>query len=116
MRAIRKFSLTLSVVAILLLLAVVLTPVGANSHFTTSTPPSQPAKAAVAKVMKTYTMYSGLWRTDSGFVSTIRIKNILVVAPLDVTPVLFMADGTPYPLLRFMLLSPASPPSTLMTP
>jgi hypothetical protein len=48
--------------------------------------------------MKTYTMYSGLWRTDGSFVSTIRVKNILVVAPMDITPVLFMADGTPYPL------------------
>lgn len=98
MRAIRKFSLTLSAAAVLLLLAVALTSVGANSRFTKSTPPSQSAKTAVAKVMKTYTMNSGLWRTDGSFVSTIRIKNILVVAPLDVTPVLFMADGTPYML------------------
>jgi len=47
---------------------------------------------------KTYTLYSGFWRTDGSFVSTIRIKNVLVVAPMDVTPVLFMADGTPYML------------------
>jgi hypothetical protein len=39
---------------------------------------------AVSQTMKTYTMYAGLWRTDSSFVSTIRVKNVLVVAPLDV--------------------------------
>lgn len=97
MRAIRRFSLTLSAVAVLLLLAVTLVSVGANSRFTQSSPKPS-ATTAVAKTMKTYTMYSGLWRTDGSFVSTIRIKNILVVAPLDVTPVLFMADGTPYML------------------
>src|SRR6266567_1143642 len=49
-----------------------------------------------AQTFHTYTQYSGLWRTDGSFVSTIRVKNVLVVAPMDVTPVLFMADGTPY--------------------
>jgi len=98
MRRIRKFSVTLSAVAVLSLLAVALTSVGANSRFAQSSSPSPSAKTAMTKVMKTFTMYSGLWRTDGGFVSTIRIKNVLVVAPLDVTPVLFMADGTPYML------------------
>ena len=56
------------------------------------------ATPAAKRTFKTYTMYSGFWRTDGSFVSTIRIKNVLVVAPLDVTPVLFMADGTPYML------------------
>ncbi len=98
MRAIRKYSLPLSAIAILLFLAVALTSVGAGSHFTQSSTPQPSAKTAVAKTMKTYTMYSGLWRTDGSFVSTIRVKNVLVVAPMDVTPVLFMADGTPYPL------------------
>src|SRR5260370_6151776 len=96
MRAIRKFSLVLARTTILLLLAVALSSVGANLRFTQSlTGNSSPASAA-AQTMKTYAMYSGLWRTDGGFVSTIRVKNVLVVAPLDVTPVLFMADGTPY--------------------
>lgn len=98
MRAIRKFSLTLAASAILLLLAVALTSVGANSRLTQSSAPKPSATAAMAKTIKTYTMSSGLWRTDGSFVSTIRIKNILVVAPLDVTPLLFMADGTPYML------------------
>lgn len=98
MRAIRKFSLTLAATAILLVLAVALTSLGANSLFTQSSAPKPSARAAVAQAMKTYTMYSGLWRTDGGFISTIRVKNVLVVAPMDITPVLFMADGTPYPL------------------
>ncbi len=98
MRAIRKFSLSLAATGILLLLAIALTSGGASSRFSQSSPPKASAKTAVAQTMKTYTMYSGLWRTDGGFVSTIRVKNILVVAPLDVTPLLYMADGTPYML------------------
>ncbi len=98
MRTIRKFSLLLASTAILLLLAVALSSVGANLHFAQSSTGNSSPAAAVAQTMKTYTMYSGLWRTDGGFVSTIRVKNVLLVAPLDVTPVLFMADGTPYML------------------
>ena len=30
----------------------------------------------------TYSLYCGLWRVDNGLVSTIHIKNALVVAPL----------------------------------
>ncbi len=44
------------------------------------------------------TLFSGLWRVDGGFVSTIQIKNSLIVGPAVVTPVLYMADGTPYEL------------------
>lgn len=45
-----------------------------------------------------HTLYSGLWRVDGAFVSTAHIKNVLVNAPLAVTPALFMADGTEYDL------------------
>ncbi len=48
--------------------------------------------------VSTHTLFSGLWRVDGGFVSTIRMKNSLVVGPIDVTPVLYMADGTAYEL------------------
>src|SRR5260370_11892219 len=51
-----------------------------------------------AQANKTYVLYSGFWRTDGSFVSTIRVKNVLAVAPIDVTPVLFMVDGAPYML------------------
>jgi hypothetical protein len=45
-----------------------------------------------------HTAFSGFWRTDGGFVAKIRIKNALVTGPLEVAPVLYMADGTEYPL------------------
>jgi len=45
-----------------------------------------------------YVLFSAMWRTDGGFHSTIRMKNVLVVDPLHVTPVLYMADGTEYTL------------------
>jgi hypothetical protein len=50
-----------------------------------------------------HTLQGGFWRVDGGFVSTIRIKNILVVAPIQVTPTLYMADGTAYPLVSVMV-------------
>jgi len=65
-------------------------PASSKSHAMAATSPSQPNQA--------HLLYAALWRTDGSFVSTIRIKNILVVAPLQVTPILFMADGTSYPL------------------
>src|SRR5437867_3293262 len=46
----------------------------------------------------THELYCGLWRVDGGFLSTIHIKNSLIVGPLDVTPVLYMADGAEYAL------------------
>ncbi len=44
------------------------------------------------------TLFCGLWRVDGDFTSTIHIKNSLVVGPIEVTPVLYMADGTGYAL------------------
>ena len=96
MRIRRSVSILLLVLAVLTAVALRLSPVRANdpasskSHVMVATPPSQPSKAHV--------LYAALWRTDGSFVSTIRIKNVLVVAPLQVTPTLFMADGTAYPL------------------
>jgi hypothetical protein len=46
----------------------------------------------------TYSLYCGLWRVDSEFVSKIHIKNALIVGPLTVLPVLYMADGAQYSL------------------
>lgn len=40
----------------------------------------------------------GFWRTDHGFVSTLMLKNMLVIAPITATPVLYMSDGTEYDL------------------
>jgi hypothetical protein len=49
------------------------------------------------------TAFSGFWRTDGGFVAKMRIKNALVTAPLEVSPVLYMADGTEYQLPTIMI-------------
>ena len=54
------------------------------------------------------TLTSGLWRVDQGFVSTIQVKNAWVVSPMNVTPVLYMADGTPYPLPSVHLAATAT--------
>ena len=40
----------------------------------------------------------GFCRTDHTFEASIRITNNLSIAPLSVTPILYMADGTEYPL------------------
>jgi hypothetical protein len=45
-----------------------------------------------------HTAFSGFWRTDGGFVAKMRIKNALVTGPLEVAPILYMADGTEYQL------------------
>jgi hypothetical protein len=58
---------------------------------------SKPGPARVRPIL-THTLVSGLWRTDGGFVANIRIKNALVNAPLEVSPVLYLADGTEYRL------------------
>ena len=46
----------------------------------------------------TQSAHCGLWRVDGGFRSMMRITNRLVAEPIEVTPVLYMADGTPYAL------------------
>jgi hypothetical protein len=56
------------------------------------------AASSVLKPDEIHVLHGGFWRTDGGFVSTLRIKNVLVVAPIQVSPTLFMADGTAYPL------------------
>jgi hypothetical protein len=61
--------------------------------------PGRPASAATGSgTTSTYSLYCGLWRVDNGFVSKIHIKNALIVGPLVVMPVLYMADGTQYEL------------------
>lgn len=43
-------------------------------------------------------VYAGLWRVDHTFTASIHIKNTMVGSSVQVTPVLFMADGTEYDL------------------
>src|SRR5215475_2347386 len=43
-------------------------------------------------------LVGGVWRVDHTFVATIQIKNALRNEAVNVTPVLYMADGTEYVL------------------
>jgi len=65
----------------------------AFSAFASTTPPSHPLKPAVAQGAG-----GGFWRVDHSFKSTIAVTNVLEIAPITVTPVLYMADGTRYAL------------------
>lgn len=58
----------------------------------------RPQTNAQAGEPVSHTLYGGFWRTDGSFVTTLRIENVLVARPLQVTPTLYMADGTPYAL------------------
>ncbi|HWG70326.1 MAG TPA: hypothetical protein VN692_13010 [Steroidobacteraceae bacterium] len=51
-------------------------------------------------------MTAGIWRTDGGFMSDIKLQNALAVAPIAVTATLYMSDGTPYALAPVVI--PAS--------
>lgn len=53
----------------------------------------KPPKEPVSQLMN-----CGFWRTDHTFEATMHIKNELLDAPLSVTPILFMADGTEFDL------------------
>jgi hypothetical protein len=53
----------------------------------------RPKRPAVLRAL-----IGGVWRVDHTFVATIQVQNILTNAPIDFTPVLFMADGTEYDL------------------
>jgi hypothetical protein len=61
-------------------------------------PGPPPSPQTSSGTTSTYALYCGLWRVDNGFVSKIHIKNALIVGPLTVLPVLYMADGTQYEL------------------
>ncbi len=83
--------------AILTAAALTLASVATNDaiHLQSNQAQTSGTASTRAQSNKAYILYSGLWRTDGGFVSTIRIKNVLVVAPMDVVPVLFMATVPP---------------------
>jgi len=48
----------------------------------------------------------GFWKVDGSFEPILRLKNDLLKQSLSVTPILYFADGTPYPLSP-VLLDPA---------
>ena len=51
-------------------------------------------------------MEGGFWKVDNNFDPVIRLKNVLLNQPLSVTPILYFADGTEYPL-PLVTLEPA---------
>jgi hypothetical protein len=42
----------------------------------------------------------GFWNVDGSYEPILRLKNVLLKQSLSVTPILYFADGTPYPSLR----------------
>ena len=67
-----------------------------ESSFNSSEPAEPPAR--VQKPFAPQQATGAFWRTDHTFQASIRITNNLEIASLSVTPVLYMADGTPYKL------------------
>jgi hypothetical protein len=68
-----------------------------------STSVQMPSGAQVSAMLKNKPLVpqgtdGGLWRTDRAFVSTLMLKNVLLVASIPVTPILYMADGTEFDL------------------
>ncbi len=43
-------------------------------------------------------IFAGLWRLDHDFVARIHVKNLMPANSVQVTPVLYMTDGTEYDL------------------
>jgi hypothetical protein len=78
--------------------ALVLSSLLAGGHSISPTTQDIAGAKAISMPNEAHILRGGFWRVDGGFVSTIRIKNILVIAPIQVTPTLYMADGTAYPL------------------
>jgi len=52
-------------------------------------------------------MEGGFWKTDQNFDPILRLKNVLLKQPLDVTPFLYFADGTKFQL-PVVTLEPAA--------
>lgn len=67
---------------------------------TTAQAPKAPPKPLPwpRKPLTTQEAEGGIWRTDNGFQPMLMLKNGLEIAPIAVTPVLHMADGTEYDL------------------
>jgi hypothetical protein len=97
MRANRISPFLTVAVTVLVGFAVMLSSVLAGSP-ERSRPQSPVSSTSPSKPDEIHVLHGAFWRTDGGFVSTIRIKNILAVAPIQVSPTLFMADGTDYQL------------------
>jgi hypothetical protein len=98
MRANRSFLFPLVAIAILPAVAFTLSSVVASARLRSESQRSATAANSSAQANQVQVLNAGLWRTDRGFNATIRVTNLLVVGPLEVVPVLYMADGTRYEL------------------
>ena len=97
MRNYRVVLLPIVAVTILLAVAFALTSVIVGDSARPKRPHSPAASSGgTSSSNKVHILSAGLWRTDGNFVSIIRIKNLLAVSALEVTPIIYMADGTPY--------------------
>jgi hypothetical protein len=81
---------------------------GANSQAASQgkAPHKIPTRPKLYPPAVAHELDGAFWRTDGGFRATIRVTNIVQTAPIKVTPVLFMADGTEY-ILPEIKLQPA---------
>jgi hypothetical protein len=99
MRSRSKRSLITIGTTLLGIIALALSFAGTNPGSRLPSGEKKPVSSSTSRRTPTeHTLYSGLWHTDLGFVSTAHIKNVLVTAPLVVTPIVYMADGTEYDL------------------
>ncbi len=96
---IASFSTIILILTVAAVAAIFATP-SRSSHVPASQSPRSATTATSSSSLENQVqvLNAGLWRTDRGFNATIRVTNLLVVGPLEVVPVLYMADGTRYQL------------------
>ncbi len=111
MRPKRSFLLLTVAGTVLLATAFILSSVVARDNVRSRQSHHSPPADSSSQANRVHVLNAGLWRTDRGFNATIRVTNLLVVGPLEVVPVLYMADGTRYELPPLKL--PASGESSV---
>ena len=94
----RKIAPFLTIIAVCIFAAPFLANPALLKPTTTQTPQAPTPPIAPKMPIVPQGAEGGFWRVDSGFQSTLMIKNDLQIAPLTATPVLYMADGTEYDL------------------
>ncbi len=80
MRTNRLLLLPIVSVGILVVVAFTLSAVFAGDSSRPNPPHPTIATSPSSRASQAHVLYAGLWRTDGGFVSTIRLKNVLAVA------------------------------------
>lgn len=91
--------IALSVLSVLFLVSPqILSQVPKQSVQSKMSPSEQMNQMLKSKPLIPQGIDGGLWRVDHAFVSTLMLKNIVTIAPIKVTPILYMADGTEYDL------------------